>query len=56
MRLDQNCGSMTHRRTRSRIRSPIFNQRRNRMAWITPKYFDTPVGMEINMYACADEK
>ncbi|NPD14821.1 pyrroloquinoline quinone precursor peptide PqqA [Xinfangfangia sp. D13-10-4-6] len=26
------------------------------MAWITPKYFDTPVGMEINMYACAEEK
>ncbi|HEY0274752.1 pyrroloquinoline quinone precursor peptide PqqA [Paenirhodobacter enshiensis] len=26
------------------------------MAWISPKYFDTPVGMEINMYACADEK
>lgn len=26
------------------------------MAWITPKYFDTPCGMEINMYALADEK
>ncbi len=26
------------------------------MAWISPKYFDTPVGMEINMYALADEK
>nr|WP_245941370.1 pyrroloquinoline quinone precursor peptide PqqA [Cereibacter changlensis] len=23
------------------------------MAWKTPKFDETPVGMEINMYACA---
>ncbi|WP_085787365.1 pyrroloquinoline quinone precursor peptide PqqA [Ketogulonicigenium robustum] len=25
------------------------------MAWIKPKFFETPVGMEINMYACAEQ-
>ncbi|WP_366926924.1 pyrroloquinoline quinone precursor peptide PqqA [Pseudogemmobacter hezensis] len=34
-------------------RLPVMEMK---MAWITPKYFDTPVGMEINMYACAEEK
>ncbi|MFC7704324.1 pyrroloquinoline quinone precursor peptide PqqA [Plastorhodobacter daqingensis] len=26
------------------------------MAWKTPKFDETPVGMEINMYACAKRK
>ncbi|ABN77552.1 pyrroloquinoline quinone precursor peptide PqqA [Cereibacter sphaeroides] len=26
------------------------------MAWKTPRYDETPVGMEINMYACAKRK
>jgi len=27
-----------------------------RMAWKTPKIVEVPVGMEINMYACAARK
>ena len=30
--------------------------RRTRMAWKTPKIVEVPVGMEINMYACAARK
>ncbi|HXH46363.1 MAG TPA: pyrroloquinoline quinone precursor peptide PqqA [Bradyrhizobium sp.] len=26
------------------------------MAWKTPKIVEVPVGMEINMYACASRK
>jgi len=26
------------------------------MAWKTPKIVEVPVGMEINMYACATRK
>jgi coenzyme PQQ precursor peptide PqqA len=26
------------------------------MAWKTPKILEVPVGMEINMYACAARK
>jgi len=26
------------------------------MAWNTPKIAEVPVGMEINMYACAKQK
>jgi len=26
------------------------------MAWTTPKIAEVPVGMEINMYACAKQK
>ncbi|EKX59342.1 Coenzyme PQQ synthesis protein A [Rhodobacter sp. AKP1] len=26
------------------------------MAWKTPRYDETPVGMEINMYSCAKRK
>jgi len=26
------------------------------MAWTTPKIVEVPVGMEINMYACAARK
>jgi len=28
----------------------------NQMAWKTPKIVEVPVGMEINMYACAARK
>jgi coenzyme PQQ precursor peptide PqqA len=31
-------------------------QRRAKMAWKTPKIVEVPVGMEINMYACAARK
>jgi coenzyme PQQ precursor peptide PqqA len=30
--------------------------RRVKMAWKTPKIVEVPVGMEINMYACAARK
>ena len=30
--------------------------RRTRMPWKTPKIVEVPVGMEINMYACAARK
>jgi coenzyme PQQ precursor peptide PqqA len=30
--------------------------RRANMAWKTPKIVEVPVGMEINMYACAARK
>jgi coenzyme PQQ precursor peptide PqqA len=29
---------------------------RFRMSWKTPKIVEVPVGMEINMYACAARK
>jgi coenzyme PQQ precursor peptide PqqA len=31
-------------------------RRRAKMAWKTPKIVEVPVGMEINMYACAARK
>jgi coenzyme PQQ precursor peptide PqqA len=31
-------------------------RRRSKMAWKTPKIVEVPVGMEINMYACAARK
>jgi coenzyme PQQ precursor peptide PqqA len=31
-------------------------QRRAKMAWKAPKIVEVPVGMEINMYACAARK
>jgi coenzyme PQQ precursor peptide PqqA len=34
---------------------PSFT-RRAKMAWKTPKIVEVPVGMEINMYACAARK
>jgi coenzyme PQQ precursor peptide PqqA len=33
-----------------------FTTRRAKMAWKTPKIVEVPVGMEINMYACAARK
>ncbi len=38
-------------------RSPSgFTPRRAKMAWKAPKIVEVPVGMEINMYACAARK
>ena len=31
-------------------------QKESQMAWKTPKIVEVPVGMEINMYACAARK
>jgi coenzyme PQQ precursor peptide PqqA len=33
-----------------------FHSRRAKMAWKAPKIVEVPVGMEINMYACAARK
>jgi coenzyme PQQ precursor peptide PqqA len=33
-----------------------FQQGVSQMAWKTPKIVEVPVGMEINMYACAARK
>ena len=33
-----------------------FHPRRAKMAWKAPKIVEVPVGMEINMYACAARK
>jgi coenzyme PQQ precursor peptide PqqA len=33
-----------------------FTLRRAKMAWKAPKIVEVPVGMEINMYACAARK
>jgi coenzyme PQQ precursor peptide PqqA len=33
-----------------------FEIRRAKMAWKAPKIVEVPVGMEINMYACAARK
>jgi coenzyme PQQ precursor peptide PqqA len=34
----------------------VRSTRRAEMAWKTPKIVEVPVGMEINMYACAARK
>ena len=40
--------------------APAWNSRQNfledGMTWKTPKIVEVPVGMEINMYACAARK
>jgi coenzyme PQQ precursor peptide PqqA len=35
---------------------PVFYNEESQMAWKTPKIVEVPVGMEINMYACAARK
>jgi coenzyme PQQ precursor peptide PqqA len=41
----------------ARVRqSAVPFERRSEMAWKTPKIVEVPVGMEINMYACAARK
>ena len=42
--------------TLSAGRSSSGLTRRAKMAWKTPKIVEVPVGMEINMYACAARK
>ena len=37
-------------------RSSSGNKREAPMAWKAPKIVEVPVGMEINMYACAARK
>jgi coenzyme PQQ precursor peptide PqqA len=37
-------------------KSAVPFERRSGMAWKTPKIVEVPVGMEINMYACAARK
>jgi coenzyme PQQ precursor peptide PqqA len=32
------------------------NREKEKMAWKAPKIVEVPVGMEINMYACAARK
>jgi len=39
----------------ARVDRPAF-ARRAKMAWKAPKIIEVPVGMEINMYACAVRK
>jgi coenzyme PQQ precursor peptide PqqA len=41
---------------RGRAKSVRFDLRRAKMAWKAPKIVEVPVGMEINMYACAARK
>jgi coenzyme PQQ precursor peptide PqqA len=38
------------------VRLKKFKKERAKMAWKTPKIVEVPVGMEINMYACAARK
>jgi coenzyme PQQ precursor peptide PqqA len=38
------------------INQPTSQRRRAKMAWKAPKIVEVPVGMEINMYACAARK
>ena len=38
------------------VRAAIALSKESQMAWKTPKIVEVPVGMEINMYACAARK
>jgi coenzyme PQQ precursor peptide PqqA len=38
------------------MESVRLKEERAKMAWKTPKIVEVPVGMEINMYACAARK
>lgn len=40
----------------TRGRTVVRSQKECQMAWKTPKIVELPVGMEINMYACAARK
>ncbi len=42
--------------SRTRIQSRVHNGKETKMAWKTPRIVEVPVGMEINMYACAARK
>jgi coenzyme PQQ precursor peptide PqqA len=39
-----------------RGRKTVPLEKENEMSWKTPKIVEVPVGMEINMYACAARK
>ena len=39
-----------------RMQRYCCSKRRPKMAWKAPKIVEVPVGMEINMYACAARK
>jgi coenzyme PQQ precursor peptide PqqA len=39
----------------TRVAFALF-EKESQMAWKTPKIVEVPVGMEINMYACAARK
>ncbi len=38
------------------VKSRPIKGKETKMAWKTPKIVEVPVGMEINMYACAARK
>jgi coenzyme PQQ precursor peptide PqqA len=38
------------------VKQFLQSTRRAKMAWKAPKIVEVPVGMEINMYACAARK
>ena len=38
------------------VRLKKLKKERPKMAWKAPKIVEVPVGMEINMYACAARK
>jgi coenzyme PQQ precursor peptide PqqA len=38
------------------VRHSRRNMEKSKMAWKAPKIVEVPVGMEINMYACAARK
>lgn len=41
----------------TRMRNPVpLMGKETKMAWKTPRIVEVPVGMEINMYACAARK
>jgi coenzyme PQQ precursor peptide PqqA len=44
------------RTTLSDRAEPVRFHKERQMAWKTPKIVEVPVGMEINMYACAARK
>jgi coenzyme PQQ precursor peptide PqqA len=43
-------------RSFTRVRHSRRNLEKSKMAWKAPKIVEVPVGMEINMYACAARK
>jgi coenzyme PQQ precursor peptide PqqA len=50
------CGSWPYFRFGANVAPNVPNVEETPMAWKTPKIVEVPVGMEINMYACAVRK
>jgi coenzyme PQQ precursor peptide PqqA len=48
--------NFSFRITLSRRAEFVRFNKESQMAWKTPKIVEVPVGMEINMYACAARK